>query len=426
MNKFREKRNSLENYVKEQIIGPGAYNKKYFFIADWDKSEFSGKDLSKVKAIQNVSEVITEVPAYQYSSAILFPVTTQSTQIENIDTNEEVENKIDGDVILNTSADDENTKEDTSSNVVLTQQNYPNTFGLSFVLNKDKDINKDLKITLSYRKYIHIKKEVLSRKIAINIKEYKDEIKAIVMTYLHSVFGVEEKDSNLFIYPKRKFEQEDIYSIDYELLNNYVKKEFITVLDNVFSENIVVLKDENEVKYFGLKETNIQFYSISESKHNHSNVYTIFNNSIISFIKKELGNNVNTYSKYKHLIKVLEIYNQLIEITTDLKTIVKAKSATPIWESEHHTKEINLPEIIKDQTIQRESLTAIDESDKESLHYSVQYITKEDKVYVKLLIVNTNQYELKIDEPPQLNKKDKANKLSFFGVELKITENCAE
>ena len=425
MNKFRDKRDSLENYVKEQIIGPGAYNKKYFFIEDWVKSEFYGKDLSKVKAIQNISEVITEVPAYQYSSAILFPVTTQVSQVENEDLNEDVNTDIDEGTIINFSADDDNFKEDTSSNVVLTQQNYPNTFGLSFVINKDKDISEDLKITLSYRKYINIKKEVLSRKIAINIKEYKDEIKAIVTTYLHSVFGIEEKDSNLFIYPKRKFEQEEIYSIDYELLNNYVKKEFITVLDTVFNDKLVALKDVNEVKYFGLNDSKVQFYSISESKHSHSNVYTIFNNSIINFIKKELEDNSFNYSIYKDLIAVLEIYNQLIEITADLKTIVKAKNATPIWESQYHTKEINLPKIIDNQTIQREPLMAIDETDKEGLHYSVQYITKEEKVYVKLLIVNTNQYELKIDEPPQLNKKDKANKLSFFGIELKIIENMS-
>lgn len=422
MNKFREKRDSLENYVKEQIIGPGAYNKKYFFLENWEKSEFFGKDLSKVKAIQNIKEVITEVPAYQYSSAILFPVTTQS-QVESESSKEEIDNDIDEEIILNSSANDEDFKEDTSSNVVLTQQNYPNTFGLSFVLNKDKDINEDLKITLSYRKYINIKKKVLIRKIAINIKEYKDEINAIVTTYLSSVFGVEEKDSNLFIYPKRKFKQEDIYSLDYELLNNYVKKEFISVLDNVFRDELVELKDENKVKYFGLIDSKVQFYSISESKHKHSNVHTIFNNSIINFIKKELKDNGSNYSKHKDLIKALEIYNQLIELTTDLKTIIKEKKATPIWESEHHTKEINLPEIIKDQTIQREPLTVIDEADKEGLHYSVQYITKEDKAYVKLLIVNTNQYELKVDEPPQLNKKDKANKLSFFGIELKITEN---
>ena len=426
MNKFIEKRDSLENYVKEQIIGPGAYNKKYFLLADWDESEFSGKDLSKVKAIQNISEVITEVPAYQYSSAILFPVTTQILQVENEDPSEDVNIDIDEEIILNSSADDEDFNEDTSSNVVLTQQNYPNTFGLSFVLNKDKDITEDLKITLSYRKYIDVKKEVLSRKIAINIKEYKDEIKAIVTTYLHSAFGIEEKDGNLFIYPKRKFERAEIKSIDYELLNNYVKKEFITVLDNIFGDKLVELKDENEVKYFGLNDSKVQFYQISESKHNHSNVYTIFNNSIISFIKKELEDNGSNFSKYKDLIKVLEIYNQLIEITTDLKTIVKTKNATPIWVSEYYCKDIILPKIIDDQTIQREPLMAIDETDKEGLHYFVQYITEEDKVYVKLLIVNTNQYELEINEPPQLNKKDKANKISFFGIELKITENSAE
>ena len=169
--------------LRSKLLGPGAYNKKYFFLEDWDESEFSGKDLSKVKAIQNISEVITEVPAYQYSSAILFPVTTQILQVENEDPSEDVNIDIDEEIILNSSADDEDFNEDTSSNVVLTQQNYPNTFGLSFVLNKNKDITEDLKITLSYRKYIDVKKEVLSRKIAINIKEYKDEINYVTTIF---------------------------------------------------------------------------------------------------------------------------------------------------------------------------------------------------------------------------------------------------
>ena len=32
MNKFIDKRNSLEQFVKEQIIGPGAYNNRFFFL----------------------------------------------------------------------------------------------------------------------------------------------------------------------------------------------------------------------------------------------------------------------------------------------------------------------------------------------------------------------------------------------------------
>jgi hypothetical protein len=32
MSGFKKKRESLELFVKEQIIGPGAFNKRYFFI----------------------------------------------------------------------------------------------------------------------------------------------------------------------------------------------------------------------------------------------------------------------------------------------------------------------------------------------------------------------------------------------------------
>lgn len=420
MNKFIEKRDSLELYVKEQIIGPGAYNKKYFFLEEWDYSEFSGVDLTGVPACENFSEIIPEVPAYQYSSAILFPVTIQTTSDE-INSNDEEE--ANDEISSNTSADDEDIKEDTSSNIILTQQNYPNRFGLSFVLDKNKDIQNDLNIQISYRKYIRVSaKDILSRKIAINIKEYKDEIKSIISNYLSGVFGTEEKDNNLFVYSKKQINQEDIYSVDYDLLNSYVKEKFIPTLNDAFNGEFLELKNENGIKCFGIDKH--QFYSISDTKHNHSNVYTVFNGSITNFIKRQLESGISNYSEYKVLIKELEIYNQIQEITTDLKSIAKEKKLNPIplWSSKKFIREISLPPITDGETIQRESLTAIDVKDKEGLEYSVQYITKEDKVYVKLLIVNNNKYELKVNEPPQLNKKDKANKKSFFGVELIITE----
>jgi hypothetical protein len=421
MNKFIEKRNSLELYVKEQIIGPGAYNKKYFFLKDWDESEFSGLDLASVSACADFNEIIPEVPAYQYSSAILFPITTQTAIDDIILKEEEEDEEVNDEIISNTSADDEDLKEDTSSNIVLTQQNYPNRFGLSFVMDKNKDIQNDLNIKLSYRKYIRVSaKDILSRKIAINIKEYKDEIKSIVSNYLSAVFGTEEKDNNLFVYPKKEINQEDIYSIDYDFLNSYVKEKFIPNLNDASNGELLELKNENGIKYFGIDKH--QFYSISDTKHNHSNVYTVFNGSIINFIKRQLESGISNYSQYKVLIKELEIYNQILEITTDLKSIAKDKKPIPLWSSKKYINEISLPPINDGETIQRESLTAIDSKDKEGLEYSVQYITKQDKVYVKLLIVNNNKYELKVNEPPQLNKKDKANKKSFFGVELIITE----
>ena len=191
MSKFIDKRESLENYVKEQVIGPGAYNKKYFFLKDWDKSAYANKDLSQLPAIENFDEIIPEVPAYQYSSAILFPRTIQSSENGNEKQRENDETDETDEVAVNTSADDENISEDTSTNVVLTQQNYPNTFGLSFVFDKNKNIQEDLKVSLSYRKYKHIRKKALvENKIAINVKEYKEEIEDITTKYLNSAFSI--------------------------------------------------------------------------------------------------------------------------------------------------------------------------------------------------------------------------------------------
>jgi hypothetical protein len=430
MSKFVDKRTSLENFVQEQIIGPGAYDKKYFFLKDWDKSEYFGKKLSEVSALQNFTEIIPEVPAYQYSSGILFPVTVQTSKLDDI-TDKLEEDKIvedDDEGISNTSVDDENLSEDTSSNVVLTQQNYPNTFGLSFVYDKNKSVNDDLEISLSYRKYKQIpKKTLLENKIAINVKEYKSEIKDIVTKYLFSAFGVEEKDKNFFVYPTRIFDQNDIYAVDYSLLNAYVSDRFQSVLIRTFGSKIVEVNSDNGVAYFGLKESNFQFYSISETKHSYSKVFTIFSDSIFSFIQRELEDEIGSYSKFHDLIKELEIYNQLIQITTDLKTVIKENNPSPVWQSEAFGHLISMPKL-DGNAIQREALKAVDEKDKESLQYSVQYYIpkkNENKVYVKLLIVNTNEYHLKPNEPPQLNKKDQANKISFFGIELKVKENAA-
>lgn len=425
MNKFINKRDSLESFVKEQVIGPGAYNKKYFFLKSWEESVYLDKDLSEVSALENFDEIIPEVPAYQYSSAILFPLTTQSNDGNTLEAGGslEGEEETEEEAVVNTSADDEDVIEDTSSNLVLTQQNYPTTFGVSFVFDNKKNINQDLKVSLSYRKYQRIsKKNLLENKIAIQVKEYKTEIKEIVEKYLNSLFSIESKISNVFILPRKIFDQTEIYNIDYNLINSYVDKEFIAILKNTFNNELVELNNTNQVRYFGLG--NNQFYSISDSKHGHTNVYTIFSKAISGFVKGELEQGIDNYSKYKNLIKALEIYNQLIQITTDLKTILKERNPAPIWKSGKFTKEIILP-IVKGDLIQRESRKSVDENDNKSLQFYVQYYIPnpdDNKVYVKLLIENINEYKLDINEPPQLNKKDKANELSFFGVELIINE----
>ena len=132
-------RDSLEQFVKEQIIGPGAYNKKYFLLKNWESLEFKGQNLKNEKtcpALNNISELIPEVPAYQYSSGILFPETKELQETDNIELVEENEGVIEGIETSdeNTSAGNDNISEDTSESVIRKQQNYPNQLVLSIVV----------------------------------------------------------------------------------------------------------------------------------------------------------------------------------------------------------------------------------------------------------------------------------------------------
>lgn len=439
MDLFKEKRNSLEQFVKEQVIGPGAYNKKYFFLSNWEDSQYNGQDLLNMPALHDTDEIIPETPAYQYSSAILFPLTVQKVEKEsNIVNNEASENLNENeDNNTNVGADDDNFKEDVSDSVVHKQQNFPNSFGISFVFNKERNLNEDLKITLNFRKYNLIKSEnAIKKKIALQFFEHKDEIKDIIDKYFSDFFEVETRKNNYFVLPKISFTKDQLNEIDYSLINEYLEKEFLPILQKTY--NLELLKEvdngkrgdlKERRKHFGTKENNKTFYYISDKKYNHNDVYTILIDTINENLQEELNTDITSYSKIKALIKAVEIYQQIKQITTDLKTLVKDSNSSPIWQSKQHQETINLPEI-KGDRIQREKKIKVNNEDEKSLEYYVQYFIPDrtdNKVYVKIIIENNNEYKLKSNEPPQLNKKDKANKISFFGVELKIQEtkkNC--
>ena len=430
MSNFKDKRKSLEQFVKEQIIGPGAYNKRFFFLKDWNSSEFSGKKLKAESAIDNISEVIPEVPAYQYSSAILFPETREKPNL-NVEVPKESETKsINEDEFNNqnpnTSADDDKIKEDTSESVVSKQQNYPNLLGLTFVVGEKNDLQKDLSISLSFRKYVHIKKkECFTKRISIWVPEYEEEIELSINNHFSSVFITEKIDANLFVSPKIEIEGDIVYEIDYSFLNKHLETNVINLIKALFTEKLVKLK-EDEIKgvtYFGLNgdKKNVQIYSLSLVKHKFKNVITLFDEEICTYLTKQLEIDIANYSIYKELIKQIEIYNQLKDIVTNLKSIFKENEPTPIWESKQYTENLTLPIYENSPNIYRQKVpVSIAEGNKEieNLKYTVQYITEKDKtntekdkIFIKIILINTDYIELKNGEPRQLNKKDKAKNI---------------
>lgn len=435
MSDFLDKRTSLEQFVKEQIIGPGAYNKRFFFLDSWDKSEFAGKKISGEYPINNVSEVIPEVPAYQYSSAILFPETREKAalSVEIKDESNDKNDTEDSEIILNPSADDDNLKDDTTESVVSKQQNYPNLLGLTFVVDQKTDFQKDLTVSLSFRKYINVKKRsCFSRKIAIWVSEYEMEIEDAISKHFNLIFSCERKDDNLFITVKSEITGENLYNIDYIYLNKYLESNLINELKTAFKEKLIILEENkgNGTSYYGLRgEYDKKLYSITLSKSynniDYLNVFTLFDYALIEFLKNQLEIDIANYSTYKKLIKQFEIYSQLKDIVTNLKSIYKDNQATTIWESKLYNRNLSLPLFDASKKIFRnqEPISIDQDPELKDLKYTVQYITDKNKIFIKILLINSNFVDLKNGEPRQLNKKDKANIKSFFGIELKIQEN---
>jgi hypothetical protein len=438
-NNYKIKRASLENFVKEQIIGPGAYHKKYFFTVDeiWEKSEFYTKNINTVKAIDNTSELIPEVPAYQYSSGILFPIVSQAISEDSPKSIEVGENETESEnnVVKNESADDDNLIDKSDEKIVLKQQNYPNSFGLTFVVGKNNNVQRDLKISFSGRTYNNIsKKELIQKGVAINIPEYKDDIEAIIIKYFSEFFTTKKIEDNLFLVPIQQIDKELGNKIDYDCFNNFVIEVVLKKINETIS-NIEVLEKNNETQYFGVKNIEVyspQFYSLSSLKHDHTGVYTIFDDSLNTFILANLKKDKSSFKIFKGLIKTFEIYQQVKQHILDLKSII-GKNKTPVWQSKPFKTTINLPEIDPEKKIQRskpEKLVFNTEEDSTCLKevsFTSQYITKDDKVYVKLMISNENIFELRSDEAPQLNKKDKVNIKTLFGCEIAVSEttsNC--
>lgn len=437
MDKFKEKREALNLFVRENLIGPGAFNKRFFLLRRWNDSEFKGMLLSRVSAIDNVSEVLAEVPAYQYGSAILFPETeiidsSETAQDESLQ--EETFDLIEEDNAEGPEApDDENLQDHQNESVSSKNQNYPNTFGLAFAVSSGSDIHTDITLELKYRTYSKLSaKKCLEEQLAIWVPENVTEIEELINRYFSTVFDTDVMDGNLFVYVKPEVSIMDfVYHIDYTYLDSLFVHYILPTIQSTFAnKGIKILKEEKGRITYGISESkDIHLYSVTkENKRGEQvflNSHTLFVDSISSYIQNELNVDSLNFEVYNNLIKGIEVFQQIKEIVTDLKSIHKSRKATPIWVSEQHHIKIPLDVTLDNKILRNKQVIQTTGIEKISLSYQLIKQTKDedDTIYIKLIVVNSNKIELKETEPPQLNKKNDANNISLFGIELIVREN---
>lgn len=400
-------RESLETFTREQIIGPGAFNKRFFLLSEWSTSDFHGKKLETCQAIENVSEIISEVPAYQYSSAILFPRSIELTDEDDMEEEEEVVTVEDDSDEDKQKADDENFHDDHTENTSSKNQNYPNTCGISFSLNPKANTATDLSITLRFRTYRRLsQEECRERKLGYWVQNNESEIARLITTHLSAVFATEVCDDNLFVYVRQHVDvTEYLHDIDYLFLEQVRINEVIPKITERFPDKDLFKRKQ---KRFRAGQQDYQYT-------------TIYDDTLIYAIKERLAKYPEEFEAFSDLIRSLELYNQLRIIVTDLKTIYRKPSArskpTPIYQSSFAKAFVSLPQF--SGSIARSHVTLEHIPD---IWVYYQLMKTDAAIYVKLIAVNKNSIKLKRTDPPQLNKKHEANTKSFFGVELRIDE----
>jgi len=407
---FLKKRNSLQQFVKEQLVGPGGFNKKYYLLSNWKNHEFNGKRIVSCSAGANFSEVIPEVPAYHYSSAILFPqVSLQSlTSPEEADA---IDQKNDENEPIKEAGQDEFSGEQAES-ISSRNQNYPNTLGLSIAIEPGINISNSLDVEISLRSYQKIKQQELSPLMLGHwIQFHEVEVTNLIRKYMGDIFRVLERDGNYFVLANEQVDLNDhLYTIDYVYLEKIRVSEILPLIALLYTES----------KFF--------VYTSSPYAGVEYNYHLIFEESLLDQLKADLISESTKTEQILELLTLIEQYNQVKSITTELKTVYRKPSfknrPTPIWAAKSHHFKLTLPD---PQIRTGTSRGKLPVSQELGLQLNYQYLFHhKGLLYIKLILSNNNILNLGQDEPPQLNKKDRANELSYFGVELKVTEKCSD
>ena len=134
------KRNSLEQFVREQLLGPGSERFKYIALQDNSYRE----ELESQILLNNRNELISSVPGAIYSTGVLFPLDHSG----NVDSADNSEGEVDENSFNNGLDDDESR---------ALNQMFPNTMGISFCVNKRNFKRENPEFTINCRHYSKIR-----------------------------------------------------------------------------------------------------------------------------------------------------------------------------------------------------------------------------------------------------------------------------
>ena len=430
-NKYiQEKRESLLNFVHEQLIGPGVC-----------RDRFGIKDESIT------GEVINTSPGSVYCSAILFPEKRDSENAElkpddTPKTETEVEDDsigVDSDNALSTSdQQSENNNDDDSleeNESLQINQRYPQNFGISVCFDKSEINPSDFLLRISGRYYRKLNSQDAGKLYVSVAEEDKDGVSAIAKTDVRQG-EFSSKMSDYFI-----FEGNKLYLVTTSGNRHNEIKKSLDAIDQIECEHFS--RQENlerpifsEIRGFKYLTTYKErlFERLKSPKTQENDAEQI--KSIIEKIEKREAE----LSYFRELIAVLdsrdygfwyaEDFCKVIDLSEIDFTLLDKQKKSILYKDTPSISQVVKFEF--EEKIEDDSSEEV-ESKKKRLTVTRQaslslcfQITKDtrnesnDKTYLKIQLVNTSDSFEETQKRLYSIVTDGVNKRSFFGIKAEI------
>ena len=400
---IKQKRDSLEKFMREQLIGPGGCN--YQFSVTHSEEEEQDPSLS-------YGEVLNTTPGSIYSSAILFPQkaiedTLSSPVIQNEDASDD-EDYDEGDE----NVDDEEVSEerylDHSEDIDSLGRRFPNKFGVSCCL-EEKTANDGLVITITGRYYRKVKTASSIRIHISDVEGFKAFIEdEVFIKQMGEIVAIEDSCIKIIRrIPDKKLKE---------------TRENLREVNKYFCNKIATNDDGSLCAIYSDITFRPEYRFLSAYK---ERLFSKLNNFDIN------GNYtcVGQEEIIKKKIALVEKYETYISYIEDVISFFDPRGFG-YWEAMNFKKQIDLSEI--DVTSKRifkaEDYPALKDIIKVELSSEIylsldvwlQAIKKDGKLYLKVLLVNSSTH-IKAGEVRFFSiVTEKVNERSFFGVSIDV------
>lgn len=408
---IKAKRDHLEQFIIEQLIGPGVSG--YRFVNLQNEKIFS-KNLLAERSIEYSEEVINIVPGGVYSTGILFPVDKSKNSDDRGLTNPyDNESLPEEDEFIRSKDNDEDSIEEDES--VQIDQMYPNSMGLSCCVSSEIVDPADLHIRLRARYYVKVdnKDKEFNRDFGVLCEIDPNEVKAFITnTLLENKIYIVKKNTNYIILINH-VTPEQLLEIKTFLRNFNISKttEFHTKL----SEFNVPLKSKNfsslkQFCYYELKNScinadkRINLYRISQEIEKYEN--------IISHIDDLIQlNDSRTYGLWQ--CKPIDI---IVPFPEKIPLEIKGKKIYSYRESKY-----NMLKDVFNYSLGKKGKASL------SVNFQLSKDSRKNnnKLFLKAQVVNTSSPFKKEKEDSRYFSmfNEEVNIKTFFGLKLSVTSS---